>query len=84
MLEGLLNGIAKVMGWIFSKLPGFSLDSTELTKAIQFLKPKLEIADKIFPLKETIAVLSILVGWSMVMLAFWAAQRLINLIRGAG
>lgn len=84
MLEGLLNGIAKVMGWVFNKLPGFSIDSTELTNAITFLKPKFEIADKIFPLKETISVLSILVSWSLVMLIFWAAQRLINLLRGAG
>jgi hypothetical protein len=84
LLEGLLNGIAKVMGWIFNKLPGFNIDSTELTNGINFLKPKLEIADKIFPIKETIAVLSILVSWSLVMLVFWAAQRLINLLRGAG
>lgn len=79
-----LQGITKVLEFLNDKLPVFNVDIGKLNTAVAYLQPKLEIADKIFPVSEIIVVLGILLLYSTCMIAFWAIQRAINLIRGAG
>lgn len=84
MLQGVLDGVAGVLNFLASTLPGFTVDNTKLGDALKFLEPKLLLANMIFPIQETVVVLGILCAFSVAMIAFWGIQRVINLLRGAG
>lgn len=84
ILTAIFNGISQCLEFLFDKLPFFDLDFGILSDSLEVIKPYLEIANSIFPMKECIDVLSILIGYTICMVMFWGIQRAINLLRGCG
>lgn len=84
ILSSMFNTIAGGLNKFSSKIPSLNLDSSWLPSSLRVLKPYWETADRIFPMKETLIVFSILCTFAMAMFIFWTIQRLINLIRGSG
>lgn len=84
ILASLIENIASAIDRLVSLIPGISLDNNMLSDSINFIKPYWNIANIIFPVKETLVVLGILCAFSISMFIFWSVQRAINLLRGAG
>lgn len=84
IIAEVLDRVAEWIDWFTGLLPTFSVDHTLLGTAINTLTPYFTIANIIFPIKETLAVLMILISFALCMVVFWALQRAINLLRGAG
>lgn len=84
VLSGILNGIAKILDFIFDLLPSFSLDNSKLSESWEIVNRYLEKANKIFPIDTLMTVIGIFCAFAVAMFAYWGAMRVINLIRGAG
>lgn len=56
----------------------------KLGKSLSIMQPYWELANEIFPCREILFVLGLLIAFGAAMFIFWLVQRIINLIRGSG
>lgn len=82
--EAIIGGIVKVLDWILMTVPGINFDMGGFGDALNLLIEGSKSMNVLLPIKESLVFLIILLGIKMALLAFWAATRIINLIRGAG
>lgn len=83
-MTAIFNKVGNAMNSLSSRLPSFNVDQSLFPKSLLVLKPYLEGANKVFPIKETLFVLGILCAYALALFIFWSIQRIINLMRGAG
>lgn len=84
IIDGILSIIGNILGWVVNVLPGINIDTEQFTQKFQDLINMSKALDTILPLKEAILFGVVALGIKLVLMLFWAAMRLINLIRGSG
>lgn len=84
VLGSIMTTVANLINGFMSKLPNFSVDSSQLGTSVTYLNNCISMANNIFPMDTVGQILSILCAFALAMLAFYVIQRVINLIRGAG
>lgn len=80
-LTGVLTDFLDIVIDILEDLFGF-FDISEFTQYFNFLVESAEKANVIFPVKETLNVLTILCMFAFYSLVFWCVQKLYEMIRG--
>lgn len=84
ILDFIMGTIEKFLGWVLSLLQGLfsKIDFSPFTEKFTFLIDLVDVLNVIFPIKETLNVISILLTFSFFSLVFWCVQKLVALIRG--
>ena len=84
IIDGILSFVAKVLGWVVDIIPGIDIDTADFADKFQAVIDMSKALDTILPLKEAIVFGVIALGIKFALMLFWAAMRLVNLVRGAG
>lgn len=84
VFEKIVQLVTSVLGWAVKAIPNFNLDLGQFGEQLQFLVDKGKALNAILPIQEAIVFGGIALGIKLALMAFWAAMRLINLLRGAG
>jgi len=84
IIDGILTIVGNILGWVLNIIPNINLDTTDFGIKFQQIVDQAKALDTILPLKEAIIFGGVALGIKLALMLFWAAMRLINLIRGAG
>lgn len=84
VLDLIINAVDSALGWIISILPDLNINLTAFTEKFQWLIDLTKSINFILPIKEAMFFLGVLLGIKFAMLVFWAAMRVVNLLRGSG
>ncbi|WP_113676211.1 hypothetical protein [Vallitalea guaymasensis] len=84
ILDSILNAVGNMLNWIVGKIPKVDLSDVDFAGSLTYLVELGKKLNFIFPVKEALIFFGILITIKLALLLFWAAMRVINLIRGAG
>lgn len=85
MVMDFLTGIIeKFLGWVLTTLQSLfsKIDLSPFTEKFDYLINLVDCVNVIFPIKETLIILSILCMFAFYSLVFWCVQKLVEMIRG--
>lgn len=84
IMKFLTDVIEKFLGWVLDALTGLfsKIDLSPFTEKFDYIINLIDIVNVIFPIKETLQVLTILCTFAFYSLVFWCVQKLVSLIRG--
>jgi hypothetical protein len=84
VFEKIVQLVTSVLGWVAKVIPGVNLNLGDFGQQLQFLVEKGKAFNAILPIQEAIVFAGIALGIKLALMTFWAAMRVVNLIRGAG
>lgn len=84
ILNSILSAINNMLGWVLDKIPNINVNLTEFISKFNYLIELTKSLNYILPIKEALIFVGVLLGIRFALLVFWAATRVINLLRGAG
>ena len=82
--EKIVQLMTSLLGWVVKIIPGINLDMGEFGTHLKYLIDQGKALNAILPIQEAIMFGGIALGIKLALMTFWAAMRVINLIRGAG
>lgn len=80
----MLGIVGNMMGWVSNTIPNLNIDTSDFGQKFNSIIQMASALDVILPLKEALILGGVALGIKAALMAFWAAMRLINLVRGAG
>lgn len=84
IFNSILSAVNSTLAWIIDKLPNININLSEFISKFNYLIDLTKALNYILPIKEALVFVGILLGIRFALLVFWAATRVINLLRGAG